>query len=158
MCLYCPILWAENLVLPIPSLSGIFIYTWGSSLWIVNTASIFSHVVICPVTLWYQLQFFNLVPHITELHRKVVFASFFILKIYLLCVQCSACIYAFRLEEGTGFYFRQLWATMWCWELLRTSGSAASAPSLWAISPAQSLLLKVDGLFILIFWYRVSLC
>lgn len=52
----------------------------------------------------------------------------------LLCIQCPACIYACRPEKGTRHHYRQLWAT---------SGRAASARNLWAISPASVTYLWI---------------
>ena len=49
------------------------------------------------------------------------------------------CLHAyFRLEEGTRFYYRWLWTTMWVLRIEpRTSGRADSALNLWVISPAH---------------------
>jgi heterodisulfide reductase subunit C len=62
----------------------------------------------------------------------VVFSSF--LKdvfIYLLCIQCCACVHACTPEEGTRFHYRWLWATMWLLRIeLRTSERVASALNL----------------------------
>jgi hypothetical protein len=57
----------------------------------------------------------------------------------LLYIKCSACMYTYMPEEGTRSHYRYLWATMWLMEIeLRTSGRAASALNLWAISPAPA--------------------
>jgi hypothetical protein len=46
-------------------------------------------------------------------------------------------MYTCMSEEGPGFHYRWLWATMWLLGIeLRASGRAASALNCWAISPA----------------------
>ena len=58
----------------------------------------------------------------------IIIIIIIILKIYLSCIQCSACMYACRPEEGIRTHYRWLGATMWLLEIeLRTSGRAVSA-------------------------------
>ena len=69
------------------------------------------------------------------------FNFFFKIFIYLLCIQCSACMCACGPEEGARSHCRWLSATMWLLGIeLRTSGRADSALTLWAISPALVLI------------------
>ena len=71
---------------------------------------------------------------------------FFFLKIYLLCIQCSVCLYACWPEEGTRSHYRWLWATMWpLGTELWTSRRAIRAPNLWDISPAPARQLLKAG-------------
>ena len=68
---------------------------------------------------------------------------FFLRFICLLCTQYYACMYACTTEEGTRSHYRWLWVTIWLQGIeLRTSGRAASALYLRAISPAQTEFLS----------------
>ena len=76
---------------------------------------------------------------------KRLFSFFYDLFVYLLCVQCYACMYSWRTEEGTIFYYRWLRATMWFPEIdLRTLEEQpvllTSEPSLQAKNPALPAL------------------
>ena len=53
---------------------------------------------------------------LVRLHLRVFFFNLlfdFFSNIYLLCIQCSVCMYTCRPEEGTRFHYRWLWVTMW---------------------------------------------
>ena len=64
---------------------------------------------------------------------------FIYLFIYLLCIQCSVCMYACRPEEGTRSHYRQQWATMWLLGL--NSGPLEGQSVLLTSEPSQGLTM-----------------
>ena len=57
-------------------------------------------------------------------HRVVTLS----LKIYLLCIHCSVCMYVCKSEKGTSCHYRWVETTMWLLGIeFRTSGRAGRA-------------------------------
>jgi hypothetical protein len=78
---------------------------------------------------------------VLHFYFQIFLSNYFFKKIYLfifmyMSIQSKS---SNTLEEGTGYYYRWLWATMWVLRIgLRTSGRPVSVLNCWAISLVPS--------------------
>jgi hypothetical protein len=69
---------------------------------------------------------------------------FFLLRFIYSCILCICVLSSWWSEEGIRSHYRYFWTNLWLLRIeLRTSGRAASALKLWAISPAWETLLNL---------------